>query len=128
MKGKPVYELKSKCHDLGNVCHNTKNRCIEKMCMVEKDVCKDLGKYLKCLMTIECLCGYICTCCCEMEEVSDPCLQELNQKCDKIMKCCHNLEKKLSKDVYDYLNCNTVLKHCQLCKKMKKNKKNTKRK
>ena len=36
MKGKPVYELKSKCQDLGNVCHNTKNRCIEKCVWLKK--------------------------------------------------------------------------------------------
>ena len=123
-----IYKCKSDCNKLKDCCHNTKNRVIEKMPQCDKELCALLGKYLKKLMIMDDLCNYICTCCCEMEEVSDPCLQELNQKCDRIMKCCHNIEKKLSKDVYDYLNCDTVLKHCQLCKKMKKNKKNTKKK
>ena len=50
------------------LCHNTKNRVIEKMCEVEKNKCKKMAKMLKCLMVCEYLCSYICTCCCEAEE------------------------------------------------------------
>ena len=37
MKGQAVYDCKAKCEELGKCCHNTKNRCIEKMCQVEKE-------------------------------------------------------------------------------------------
>ena len=77
MKGKKVYECKTRCEELGKCCHNTKNRVIEKMCEVDKDKCKKMGKFLKCLLVCECLCSYICTCCCEHEEVSGPCFSEL---------------------------------------------------
>ena len=50
MKGKSVYDCKSKCEELGKCCHNTKNRCIEKMCEVEKSKCVKMAKYLKCLI------------------------------------------------------------------------------
>jgi len=128
MKGKGVYTCKSKCEDLGNCCHNTKNRCIEKMCEVDKEECKKMGTFLKCLMVCECLCSYICTCCCEMEEVSSSCLSELHGKCDKLSDCCKKLKGCLSKDMCGYLNCDKLMKCCSDCKSMKKNKKRTKRK
>ena len=56
MKGQAVYDCKAKCEELGKCCHNTKNRCIEKMCQVEKEECKKMGLFLKCLMVCECLC------------------------------------------------------------------------
>ena len=92
MKGQAVYDCKAKCEELGGGCHNTKNRCIEKMCEVDKTQCKKMAKFLKCLMVCECLCSYICTCCCEMEEVSEPCLKELCGKCDKLLSCCKDLK------------------------------------
>ena len=128
MKGKGVYTCKSKCEDLGKCCHNTKNRCIEKMCEVDKEECKKMGTFLKCLMVCECLCSYICTCCCEMEEVSSSCLSELHGKCDKLSDCCKKLKVCLSKDMCGYLNCDKLMKYCSDCKSMKQNKKRTKRK
>jgi hypothetical protein len=128
MKGQKVYECKEKCEELGKCCHNTKNRCIEKMCEVEKEECKKMGKFLKCLMVCECLCSYICTCCCEMEEISEACLNELCSKCDKLMGCCKGLDECLSKDMCSYLNCDTLMKCCQSCKGMKKGSKKSKKK
>jgi hypothetical protein len=122
VKGAKVYEYKAKCEQLGKHCHNTKNRCIEKMCEVEKDECKKMGKFLKCLMVCECLCCYICTCCCEHEEITSSCLSELNTKCDKLMSCCKTLQGCLSKDMCSYLNCDSLLKCCQDCKSGKKSK------
>ena len=118
MKGQKVYECKAKCEELSKCCHNTKNRVIEKMCEVEKEECKKMGKFLQCLMVCECLCCYICTCCCEHEEVSSPCLSELCGKCDKLIGCCKGLEACLSKDMCSYLNCDTLMKCCSECKGM----------
>lgn len=119
MKGQKVYECKSICAELGKHCHNTKNRCIEKMCEVDKIECKKMGKFLKCLMVCECLCSYICTCCCEHEEVSSPCLSELSGKCDKMMGCCKDLKECLTKDMCEYINCDTLMDCCKSCKSMK---------
>ena len=116
MKGQKVYECKAKCEALGSCCHNTKNRCIEKMCEVDKPECKKMAKFLKCMMVCECLCSYICTCCCEVEEVSGPCKSELVSKCTKMMECCKSLQGCLSKDMCDYLNCEKMMKCCSDCK------------
>lgn len=128
MKGQKVYECKAKCEELSKCCHNTKNRCIEKMCEVEKAECKKMGQFLKCLMVCECLCCYICTCCCEHEEVSSACLSELCGKCDKLMGCCKGLKECLSKDMCDYLNCDKIHKCCHECKGMKSGSKGSKKK
>lgn len=128
MKGKSVYTLKSKCKELGDCCHNTKNRCIEKMCEVNKPECKKMAKFLKCMMVCECLCCYICTCCCEMEEISGSCLSELSGKCDKMMKCCNDLKGCLSKDMCGYLNCDKLMKCCSNCRGMCKGSKKSKKK
>ena len=93
MKGQAVYDCKAKCEELGKCCHNTKNRCIEKMCQVEKEECKKMGTFLKCLMVCECLCSYICTCCCEMENLTLSIISELKQKCKTLMNCCKYLRK-----------------------------------
>ena len=54
MQGQKLYSTKSMCQEFGTSCHNTKNRVIEKMAHYE---CSEkrmmMGKYLKCLMTIE---------------------------------------------------------------------------
>ena len=128
VKGQKVYECKAKCEQLGNHCHNTKNRVIEKMCEVEKDECKKMGNFLKCLMVCECLCCYICTCCCEHEEVSVPCISELNGKCDSLMSCCKILKGCLSKDMCSYLNCDTLIKCCSDSKNTTKHNKSKKSK
>ena len=77
MKGKQLYDMKSMCNELCSMCHNTKNRVIEKMCECEKDKCVLLGKYMKCLLTMEQLCQYICTCCCEEEAISSNTMAEM---------------------------------------------------
>ena len=126
IKGKAVHECKKKCQELSKCCHNTINRCIEKMCEVDKKECKEIANCLKCMMVCECLCCYICKCCCEMEEISGSCMSELCGKCDKLTKCCHSLKKCLSKEMCDYLRCDDMIKCCHECKSM--NKKKTKKK
>ena len=128
MKGQKVYECKSHCREFQSCCHDTKNRCIEKMCVLDKNDCKKVAKFLKCLMTCEDLCCYICTCCCEMEEISDHCYKELCNKCDKLLNCCNDLKSCLSNENCNYLNCDKLVKCCNNCKNMnKKNKKSKSR-
>ena len=126
MKGQAVYDCKAKCEALASCCHNTKNRCIEKMCEVDKSECKKMAQFLKCLMVCECLCSYICTCCCEMEEVSEPCLKELCGKCDKLLCCCKDLKDCLPPEMCEYLNCDKLMGCCNDCKSSGKSKSKSK--
>ena len=126
MKGQAVYDCKAQCEALASCCHDTKNRCIEKMCEVDKSECKKMAQYLKCLMVCECLCSYICTCCCEMEEVSDPCLKELCGKCDKLLGCCKDLKGCLPNEMCEYLNCDKLMGCCCACKSSGKSKSKSK--
>jgi hypothetical protein len=126
MKGQAVYDCKAKCEALASCCHNTKNRCIEKMCEVDKSECKKMAQFLKCLMVCECLCSYICTCCCEMEEVSGSCLTELCGKCDKLLGCCKDLKGCLPNDMCEYLNCDKLMGCCCACKSSGKSKSKSK--
>lgn len=119
MKGKQLYTLKDMCNSFGLSCHNTKNRVIEKMCECEKKDCQQLADYLQCLMIIEKLCDYICTCCCEDDNVSSHTLQELNMRCDKLVSCCNKLTKQLSKEHIDYIQCEKISGLCHSVKKIK---------
>jgi hypothetical protein len=122
MEGAKLYSFKSVCGDLGNVCHNTKNRVIEKMCVCEKKQVEKLAKYLKCLMTIEKLCEYLCTCCCEMENITSSGLSELKNRCKTIHNCCKDLQKSLKPEDFKYINCNTIMKSCDKINNVKKSK------
>ena len=122
MNGPAVYGFKSLCNELGMTCHNTKNRVIEKMCSYDKNISEKLAKYLKCLMTIEKLCEYLCTCCCEMETITPSGLSELKNKCKTIMTCCKDLEKSLKLDDYKYINCSKMIDFCNKVNKSKKSK------
>tara|TARA_B100001059_G_scaffold83142_1_gene81191 strand:- start:606 stop:1037 length:432 start_codon:yes stop_codon:yes gene_type:complete len=112
MEGEKLYSFKSMCNELGMTCHNTKNRVIEKMCICDKKQVKELAKYLKCLMTIEKLCEYLCTCCCEMESITPSGLSELRTRCKTIMSCCKGLKKSLSSEEYEYVNCGKIESFC----------------
>ena len=118
MQGQKLYSTKSMCQEFGNSCHNTKNRVIEKMAMYSNEENKALGEYLKCLMTMEKLCEYICTCCCEMENLTSSIISELKQRCKTIDQCCDILKKHLHKDCYNYINCDKMKKFCKMCIKL----------
>ena len=105
MKNEMIYECKRMCKELGDTCHNTKNRVIEKMCVCEKKNCKMLADYLQCLMVLECLCNYICLCACEHETITQSIATELAVKCTKIMGCIDKLMKAFDDEHCDYLNC-----------------------
>tara|TARA_B100001063_G_C16686932_1_gene514867 strand:+ start:276 stop:704 length:429 start_codon:yes stop_codon:yes gene_type:complete len=113
MKGKQLYDMKSMCNELCSMCHNTKNRVIEKMCECEKDKCVLLGKYMKCLLTMEQLCQYICTCCCEEEAISSNTMAEMKAKCKVLSKLCTDLSKSLTKEQSEYVHCDKMKQHCQ---------------
>ena len=118
-------KCKSLCTELGKHCHNTKNRVIEKMCLCDKKDCKILADFLQCLMVIECLCNYICLCCCEQEVVTPSILTELSVKCTKISHCIGKITDTFDKQMCSYLRCSEIKKLCSDCKKMKSSKKIT---
>ena len=91
-----IYECKKMAKALGDNCHNTKNRVIEKMTDSSKTDCKKLGDYLQSLMVLESLCGYICVCCCEHETLS-LIVSELKNKCNKLVKTTESIKKTLRK-------------------------------
>ena len=119
MQGQKLYSTKSMCQEFGSSCHNTKNRVIEKLAHYEcSEKRKMLGKYLKCLMTMEKLCEYICTCCCEIENLTSSIISELKQRCSTLKKCCENLMKHMDSDCYKYINCDKMLKFCKMAMKL----------
>ena len=120
-------KCKSLCTELGKHCHNTKNRVIEKMCLCDKKDCKILADFLQCLMVIECLCNYICLCCCEQEVVTPSILTELSVKCTKISHCIGKITNTFDKEMCSYLRCSEIKKLCGDCKKLKSTKKSKKR-
>ncbi len=119
---KNLYDCKSLCNKLGDCCHNTKNRVIEKMCECEKEHSKPLANYLQSLMILESLCNYICTCCCEHESLSVSILSELNSKCTVLSNQSDKLIKHLTKEQCNYIRCNELKKMCSDCRKFKKKK------
>ena len=121
-------KCKKNCKALGELCHNTKNRVIEKMCDCEKDKCRVLGDYLQSLMVVESLCDYVCICCCEQENISKAIHTELNNKCGLLSKNCSKLQKLLNKEQYEYINCKEVIGFCNTCRDLNKSNKKTKKK
>ena len=85
-----LYKCKAVCENLGKLCHNTKNRTIEKMIDANKQDSKVLAEYLKQMMCLESLCGYICTCCCESEKLTKNIhLEKLEKKINNIILSFH---------------------------------------
>ena len=119
---KHIYDCKNLCKKLGDCCHNTKNRVIEKMCDCDKNDCKPLGNYLQSLMILESLCNYICVCCCEHESLSSSIMTELNSKCATLSSQADKLLKQMDKKNCEYIRCNELKKMCSDCKSMKKKK------
>ena len=119
MKGSKLYECKEHCSYLCKLCHNTKNRALEKMCECDKKDCKDLKIFMQCLMTIEGLCNYINICCCEQEELSKSIIDELSSKCNKLTTISDKLLKNLTSEHCEYLNCEKIKEACKVVKKLK---------
>lgn len=115
-----LYKCKNICENLGKCCHNTKNRVIEKMITSNQEDSKVLGDYLKQIMCLESLCGYICTCCCEAEKLTKGIQQELRIKCGEIVKVCNKICSTMDCD--EYLNCEKMILLCNSCKTGKKTK------
>lgn len=123
-----IYECKKMAKSLGDNCHNTKNRIIEKMTESSKRDCKKLGDYLQSLMVLESLCSYICVCCCEHEKLSPSILSELKNKCNGLVKTCDSIKKTLDKETCDYIRCDAMVDFCEKCMNIKKEKSKTKKK
>ena len=119
---KNIYDCKNLCKKLGDCCHNTKNRVIEKMCACDKNDCKPLGNYLQTLMVLESLCNYICICCCEHESMSTSIMTELSSKCSTLSSQADKLLKQMDKKNCEYIRCTELKKLCSDCKSMKKKK------
>lgn len=115
-----LHKCKSVCENLGKCCHNTKNRIIEKMIDASASDSKVLASYLKCMMCLEILCNYICTCCCEAEKLSKSILSELRSKCNDIVKICNKICSTMDCD--EYLNCKKMIDLCNSCKSPKRTK------
>ena len=110
-----VTKCKHMCGELNQMCHNTKNRVIEKMCECKKTDCKVLAKYLQLLMMTETLCNYICLCCCEDEKVTPSIKSELNQKCKSLVSTSDKLLESLSEEHCKYLRCQEIKMISQNC-------------
>ena len=123
-----IYECKKMAKILGNNCHNTKNRVIEKMTESSKTDCKKLGDYLQSLMVLESLCGYICVCCCEHETLSPSIVSELKNKCKNLVKTTESIKKTLGKETCTYIRCDVISNFCEKCMDIKKEKSKTKKK
>ena len=123
-----VYECKKMAKELGDNCHNTKNRIIEKMTEANKRDCKKLGNYLQSLMVIESLSSYICVCCCEHETLSPSIISELKNKCKGLVKLSTALIESMNKDICNYIRCNEMISFCEKCINIKKDKSKTKKK
>ena len=123
-----VYECKKMAKELGDNCHNTKNRIIEKMTEANKKDCKKLGNYLQSLMVIESLSSYICVCCCEHETLSPSIVSELKNKCKGLVKVSNTLIGSMDKETCDYIRCNEMITFCEKCINIKKDKSKTKKK
>ena len=123
-----VYECKKMAKELGDNCHNTKNRIIEKMTEANKRDCKKLGNYLQSLMVIESLSSYICVCCCEHETLSPSIISELKNKCKGLVKLSTALIESMNKDICNYIRCNEMITFCEKCINIKKDKSKTKKK
>lgn len=123
-----VYECKKMAKELGDNCHNTKNRIIEKMTEANKRDCKKLGNYLQSLMVIESLSSYICVCCCEHETLSPSIVSELKNKCKGLVKVSNTLIGSIDKETCDYIRCNEIITFCEKCMDIKKEKSKTKKK
>jgi len=123
-----VYECKKMAKELGDNCHNTKNRIIEKMTEANKRDCKKLGNYLQSLMVIESLSSYICVCCCEHETLSPSIVSELKNKCKGLVKVSNTLIGSMDKETCDYIRCNEIITFCEKCINIKKEKSKTKKK
>ena len=123
-----VYECKKMAKELGDNCHNTKNRIIEKMTEANKRDCKKLGNYLQSLMVIESLSSYICVCCFEHDTLSPSIVSELKNKCKGLVKVSNTLIGSMDKETCDYIRCNEIITFCEKCINIKKVKSKTKKK
>lgn len=117
MKETDSYKFKKLCVLVEELCHNSLNRIVEKMNKYP-DNCKKLGDYVKLCVTMEKLCNYCCSICCN-SNISKHLLSECKLKCSLMIECCAQIKKtKILKKDKEYIACEKMIKACQKLMKM----------
>ena len=111
MEGKKLYPLREDCTELQLCCHKNINRVIEMMSHYPKHS-KVLGKYAKLCIVLEKLCEYICSCCCNTDNVSNNILSEHKSKCNQMIAVCKKINSFIDRDDGKYIRCNDMIKLC----------------
>lgn len=117
MKSTDSYKFKKVCMLVEELCHNSLNRIVEKMNKYT-DNSENLGDYVKLCVTMEKLCNYCCSICCN-SNISKHLLSECKLKCSLMVKCCAEIKKtKILKKDKEYIACEKMIKVCQKLMKM----------
>ena len=130
MKGSSLFVIREQCTNIQLCCHKNINRILELMTKNNKDlnIMKNLEKYTKLCISMEKLCEYVCSSCCNANEVSNNILKEFNLMCNKMKNICNKLKLKLISKYCKYIRLDEMSKLCiiNFNKKIKKTKKNLK--
>lgn len=116
-----LHTLRKACVKIQSTCHKNVNRVLELMVdhsgfPQNSSTCEQLSQYCKCCLVLEKLCDYIHNCCCNADEISDHCLNELDMKCDRMCKCCEGLMAVLEPNQHEYIRCEIMHRMCShLC-------------
>jgi len=112
-----AYKFKIACKNVDTLCHNTLNRIVEHMNKYH-NYSNELGDYVKLCVTMEKLCNYCCSICCN-SNISKHLLNECKLKCSLMIKCCDKINKtKISKKDKEYMSCDKMTKACEALMKM----------
>ena len=112
-----AYKFKIACKNVDDLCHNSLNRIVEHMNKYH-DYSTELGDYVKLCVTMEKLCNYCCSICCN-SNISKHLLNECKLKCSLMVKCCGEIKKtKMSKKDMEYMSCEKMIKTCKNLMKM----------
>lgn len=115
-----AYKFKIACKNVDDLCHNSLNRIVEHMNKYH-DYSTELGDYVKLCVTMEKLCNYCCSICCN-SNISKHLLNECKLKCSLMIKCCDKINKinktKMPKKDKDYMSCDKMTNACNALMKM----------
>ena len=108
---KKMSGLKNKCESLEKCCRNDCNKIIDLLCVCDEKNKKELCEYLRCCLALSELCC-CCSCCINMNCMTNNLMSDLVNKCIKICNCCDKLKKILNKKDYNKINCDLIRKCC----------------